>query len=90
MKTDNTAKLRADRVWMTSESCNLADFVGEIERRTDPADYPLAAEIVSNMPVYDGTPFAGSPATRKRAGDHGRMSGGNAHRPRHGGVQAGL
>ena len=54
MKTGNTAKLRADRVWLTSGSCNLDDFIAEIGRVTDPDEYPLASEIVSNVPIYDG------------------------------------
>jgi ectoine hydroxylase-related dioxygenase (phytanoyl-CoA dioxygenase family) len=54
MKTDSIAKLRADRVWLNSGSCDLDDFIRETSRLTDPADYPLAAEIVSNVPVYHG------------------------------------
>jgi ectoine hydroxylase-related dioxygenase (phytanoyl-CoA dioxygenase family) len=54
MKTDNAAKLRSDRVWLSAEQCHIEDFAALVERRTDPADYPFAAEVVSNVLVYDG------------------------------------
>ena len=54
MKTDNLAQQRSNRVWLTPESCDLDDFIRIIDRKTRPEDYPLAAGIVSNVPVYDG------------------------------------
>lgn len=54
MKTDNVASLRSERVWLSPHHCDLEDFRKQIDRRTRPEDYPLAAEIVSNVPVYDG------------------------------------
>ncbi len=54
MKTDNVAKLRTDRVWLTPDSCDLDDFKKLIDRQTRHDDYPLASEIVSNVLIYDG------------------------------------
>lgn len=33
MKTDNQQTLRADRVWLSEEACDLDDFRGLAERR---------------------------------------------------------
>ena len=68
MKTDNAAKLRSDRVWLSAQECHIEDFAALVERRTDPADYPFAAEVISNVLVYDGAAVreaAASPDTRK-------------------------
>jgi ectoine hydroxylase-related dioxygenase (phytanoyl-CoA dioxygenase family) len=68
VKTDNAAKLRSDRVWLSAEECHIEDFAALVERRTDPADYPFAAEAISNVLVYDGAAVreaAASPDTRK-------------------------
>src|SRR3982751_3065005 len=54
MKTDNIAELRSGRVWLTTSSCDLDEFIRLITRVTNPADYPLSSEIVSNVPVYEG------------------------------------
>jgi len=54
MKADNNVKLRADRVWLTSDACDLDEFVRHTGRKTTRDDCPLAAEIVSNVPIYDG------------------------------------
>jgi ectoine hydroxylase-related dioxygenase (phytanoyl-CoA dioxygenase family) len=54
MKDDNIAKLRSDRVWLTPDSCELDDFIRVIGKTTRAADYPLASDIVSNVPIYDG------------------------------------
>jgi ectoine hydroxylase-related dioxygenase (phytanoyl-CoA dioxygenase family) len=40
------ARLRAD-------DCRLDDFVALVEQTPDPADYPLAAEVVDRVLVYD-------------------------------------
>jgi ectoine hydroxylase-related dioxygenase (phytanoyl-CoA dioxygenase family) len=54
MKDDSTVAGRARRVWLDSDSCRLDEFKALIDRRTEAADYPLAAEIASNVPIYDG------------------------------------
>lgn len=49
-----TAAVRATRhAWMTDAHCSLDDFRAQVLCDTDPADYPLASEIRSNVPVYD-------------------------------------
>jgi ectoine hydroxylase-related dioxygenase (phytanoyl-CoA dioxygenase family) len=53
MKTDNLAKLRADRVYLTLESCDIADFATEVQRSVQLADYPHAATAEKNVLVYD-------------------------------------
>ena len=68
MKTDNIAEIRSDRVWLSPDACNLDDFATLVERTTAKADYPFAAEIAENMPVYDRAEIlkaAASPETRK-------------------------
>jgi ectoine hydroxylase-related dioxygenase (phytanoyl-CoA dioxygenase family) len=45
---------RAARVWLSAQACKFDDFLTIVDRRTDPADYPLAAAIRSNVPIYDG------------------------------------
>lgn len=42
-----TARLRA-------ADCDLDDFVPLVTRATDPADYPLATDVVDRVLVYDG------------------------------------
>lgn len=54
MKDDNSVALRSRQVWLTSQDCRLEDFKAQIARVTSPADVPLAAEIVANVPIYDG------------------------------------
>ena len=63
MKSDNIARQRAARVWLAPEACDLSDFVRQTSRTTEPGLYPFAAEIVSNVPVYDGD------AVRRCAGE---------------------
>jgi ectoine hydroxylase-related dioxygenase (phytanoyl-CoA dioxygenase family) len=46
---------------MTDADCSVDDFRAVVLRDTDPADYPLATEIRSKVPVYD----AGSAADRR-------------------------
>ncbi|HEY1780676.1 MAG TPA: phytanoyl-CoA dioxygenase family protein [Roseiarcus sp.] len=68
MKDDNAKRLRANRVWLTADSCDLDAFKEVVERTANRADYPFAADVASNVPVYDGleTRSAGaSPETRK-------------------------
>src|SRR4051794_29147276 len=68
MKTDNIAKLRSDRVWLSKEHCDIEDFRAVVERTTDPADYPFAARVDKNVLIYDGASVrqaAADPETRK-------------------------
>ena len=68
MKDDNAKRLRANRVWLTADSCDLDEFRKLVERSASRADYPFAGDLVSNVPVYDGLKArsaAASPETRK-------------------------
>ena len=68
MKDDNAKRLRANRVWLTANSCDLEEFKGQVERSLDRADYPFASDVVSNVLVYDGLEArkaAASPESRK-------------------------
>jgi len=59
---------RSERVWLTPESCKFEDFLRVVDRRTDPADYPLAESIRFEVPIYAGDAIraaAGDPAQRK-------------------------
>ncbi len=42
------------KVWLTEADCRLEDFRRLVERGTDPAAYPHAKAVRSNVPVYDG------------------------------------
>ena len=68
MKDDNAKRLRANRVWLTANSCDLDAFKELVERTTNRADYPFARDVASNVPVYDGLEAgsaAASSETRK-------------------------
>src|ERR1700722_9320533 len=68
MKDDNAKRLRANRVWLTADSCDLEEFKGQVERSTNRADYPFASDVASNVLVYDGLEareVAASPESRK-------------------------
>jgi ectoine hydroxylase-related dioxygenase (phytanoyl-CoA dioxygenase family) len=54
MKDDNARRLRANRVWLTADSCDLDAFRRIVERFVNRADYPFARDVVSKVPVYDG------------------------------------
>ncbi|MBP2443594.1 phytanoyl-CoA dioxygenase family protein [Rhizobium leguminosarum] len=53
MKTDNPRKLRADRVWLSEDSCDLDDFRRLAEKTTALADYPTASAVEKNVLIYD-------------------------------------
>jgi ectoine hydroxylase-related dioxygenase (phytanoyl-CoA dioxygenase family) len=53
MKNDNIISVRSNRVWLSAESCDLEDFKREINRKTDPEDYPFATMIEHSVPIYD-------------------------------------
>jgi ectoine hydroxylase-related dioxygenase (phytanoyl-CoA dioxygenase family) len=63
MLDNSIAISRAKRVWLSAEDCSIADFRHLIDRTTQPEDYPFAADIVKNVPIYD------SAAMRKAATD---------------------
>jgi ectoine hydroxylase-related dioxygenase (phytanoyl-CoA dioxygenase family) len=68
MKTDNIAGMRSERVWLDPEACSIEAFAALVERTTAKADYPFAAEIADNVPVYDRADIlnaAARPDTRK-------------------------
>jgi ectoine hydroxylase-related dioxygenase (phytanoyl-CoA dioxygenase family) len=50
---DKILRRRRD-VWMTAESCSISEFRATVELEATREQYPLAAEIVRNMPIYDG------------------------------------
>ncbi|MBB3564876.1 ectoine hydroxylase-related dioxygenase (phytanoyl-CoA dioxygenase family) [Rhizobium sp. BK512] len=53
MKSDNQQKLRADRVWLTEDACDLNDFRALAEKTTALADYPSASAVEKNVLIYD-------------------------------------
>lgn len=55
--------------WLRAADCRLDDFVALVERSTDLADYPFAAEVVDNVVVYDGDALraAGADPSTRRA-----------------------
>ena len=68
MKDDNAKRLRSNRVWLAADSCDLDAFKEVVERTANRADYPFAAAVASNVPVYNGIEArsaAASPETRK-------------------------
>ena len=68
MKDDNLRRLRANRVFLTEEGCDLDAFRAIVERETRRGDYPFAGDVVSNVLVYEGDDVraaARSPETRR-------------------------
>lgn len=53
MLTKNTAAARAAKTYLKSTDCDVADLAALCARVTDPADYPLAASVQKNIPIYD-------------------------------------
>lgn len=53
MKSDNQQKLRADRVWLTEDACDLNDFRAIAEKTTALADYPTASAVEKKVLIYD-------------------------------------
>jgi hypothetical protein len=49
MKTDNQQKLRADRVWLSEDACDLDEFRALAEKTTALADYPSASAVEKNV-----------------------------------------
>ncbi len=54
MNAEAIVAQRAARVWLNTQACKIDDFRSIVDRRTDAADYPLAAAIRSDVPIYDG------------------------------------
>ena len=44
----------AETVFMTGQDCLIEEFKEHVLRSTLAKDYPFAAEIINNIPVYDG------------------------------------
>ena len=68
MKDDNAKRLRANRVWLNADACDLEEFKAQVERSLNRADYPFASDVASNVLVYDGLEArkaAASPESRK-------------------------
>lgn len=47
-------KSPAAPIWLTAESGDFEIFRQIVSRQADPAETPLAAELIRNIPVYDG------------------------------------
>ncbi len=66
----------ADTVWLNDQACDLAAFEAHVSRNTRAADYPMAAEIADNIPVYDGASlrecFASEATARQVMAEHNR------------------
>ena len=46
--------------WIDGSDCRLDDFRADVLRDTDPADYPLAGEVRSNVLVYSAATVGGA------------------------------
>src|SRR5262245_19489036 len=53
MTTTASRSTRSTPAHLSAADCDLAEFVGLVEQVTDPAAFPLAAEVVDNVLVYD-------------------------------------
>ncbi|EGE61482.1 UNVERIFIED_ORG: ectoine hydroxylase-related dioxygenase (phytanoyl-CoA dioxygenase family) [Rhizobium esperanzae] len=67
MKTDNQQKLRADRVWLSEDACDLVDFRRLAERTTALADYPTASAVEKNILIYESRKVMAAVAEDRRA-----------------------
>jgi len=54
-------------VWLSPETCSLADFRAAVERTTASASVPLATGIAQNIPLYDGQDVIAAFADPNRA-----------------------
>ncbi|NZD64269.1 phytanoyl-CoA dioxygenase family protein [Rhizobium sp. WYCCWR 11290] len=63
MKTDNQQKLRADRVWLSEDACDLDEFRALAEKTTALADYPSASAVEKNVLIYDSHKVMAAAAT---------------------------
>ncbi len=68
MKTDNAAGQRSGRTWLSAADCDITEFAALVGRTVSRADYPFAADVVQNVPLYtraDVLEAAARPETRK-------------------------
>ncbi|RUM23530.1 phytanoyl-CoA dioxygenase [Rhizobium vallis] len=63
MKTDNRQEMRADRVWLSEDACDLDDFRQLAEKTTALADYPSASAVEKNVLIYDSRKVMEAAAT---------------------------
>ncbi|EJZ18188.1 phytanoyl-CoA dioxygenase family protein [Rhizobium sp. Pop5] len=63
MKTDNLQKLRADRVWLSEDACDLDDFRRLAEKTTILGEYPTASAVEKNILIYDSRKMTAAAAT---------------------------
>lgn len=63
MKTDNNARQRLDRVWLSEDACDIEAFRAEVERQTNLADYPHALACEKNVLIYDSASLVSACAT---------------------------
>ena len=63
MKTNNQQKLRADRVWLSEDACDLDDFRSLAEKTTVLTDYPSASAVEKNVLIYDSRKVMAAAAT---------------------------
>ena len=49
-----TPKPQRAPVWLDAKSGNFAEFLAIVSQTSDPADTPLAAEVIRNIPIYQG------------------------------------
>jgi len=59
MDTHSKAATRAEKTWISSESGSLDVFKAQLERVTDPVDWPFAANVERNVLIYDGNAIRG-------------------------------
>lgn len=50
----------SESTWITAADCSLDDFRAQVLRETDPADYPHAVDVRSNVLVYSAAAIAGA------------------------------
>jgi ectoine hydroxylase-related dioxygenase (phytanoyl-CoA dioxygenase family) len=50
--------------WFTAADCRLEDFRALVEQKTESSDYPHAAEVQSNVLIYDAARLADTPETK--------------------------
>lgn len=60
--------MKQNSIWLTERDCDLRAFRGEVERETDPQDYPWAEGVEQNVLIYDGDRLrrAGTDVTTQR------------------------
>ena len=44
--------------WLSRQTCNIEDFIAAIDETTQASDYPFAAAIEHNIPIYTGPTLA--------------------------------